>query len=137
MWLARSKRWTIGLVLMGLLVWARPAGATFTQQFTLSSDVTFQGQVSVAMEQWAIFVLTSQASTSPSVAGHVIEANFAIQVLQNPTKWTATAALLIASQGSNPMTPLTVPSTVSDALITTAAGVVLPAMAGYFAVPAQ
>jgi hypothetical protein len=125
------------VVALAIVFAAVSTEATYTQQYTLSSDATFQGQVAVAMEQWAVFVLTSQASTSPSVQGHILQANFAVQVLQNPTKWIPVAALLIASQGSNPMTPLTIPSTVSDALISTAAGVVLPAMSGYFAVPAQ
>lgn len=116
------------LVLAGVLVATAPAQATYTQQFALSQDSTFTGQISVAMLQAAANVMTEAAT----VAGHAQRTSFAVQVIQNPTKWQPVVALLIAAQVNNPMTPLTVPSTVADALIQTAVNAQWSNMAGYF-----
>lgn len=103
------------------------AQATYTQQYALSTDATFQGQVMVAMLQAAANVL-GEATSGP----HAQRAQFAIQVIQNPTKWQPIIAFLIASQSNNPMTPLTVPSTVTDTLVQTAVNAQWSNMAGYF-----
>lgn len=115
------------LVLAALLI-PQPSGATYTQQYVLSQDTVFLGQVSVAMLQAAANVMTEAAT----VAGHIQRAGLAIQVIQNPTKWQPVVALLIAAQNNNPMTPLTVPSTVADSLIQTAVNAQWSNMAGYF-----
>lgn len=118
------------LVLVALLVALLPftASATYTQQFALGQDSTFQGQVAVAMQISAANVMTEAAT----VAGHVQRAQFAKQVIQAPTIWTPIIAQFIAAQTNNAMTPLTVPSTVTDALIQTAMDAQFGNMAGYF-----
>lgn len=102
--------------------------ATYTQQFALASDGVFQGQIMVAMLQTSANVMTEAVT----VAGHVQRTQFAVAVIQNPTKWQAIIAFLIASQSNNPMTPLTVPSTVADALVQTAVDAQFSNMSGYF-----
>lgn len=106
----------------------QPAHATYTQQFTLASDTTFQGQIMVAMLQASANVMTEAVT----VAGHAQRAAFAVQVIQNPTKWQSIIAFLIAAQSNNPMTPLTVPSTVADTLVQTAVDAQFGNMSGYF-----
>lgn len=105
------------------------AQATYTQQYALSQDATFQGQVAVAMLQAAANIMSESVTTQ----GHVLRAAFAVQVIQNPTKWTTVISSLIAAQNNNPMTPLTVPSTVADSLIQTAVNAQWTNLAGYFA----
>jgi hypothetical protein len=122
------------LAAIAVLGIAGTAGATYTQQYTLATDATFEGQITVAMEQAATYSIISEAT---STAGHLTRATFSVQVLQNPTKWTPIVAMLIASQGSNPMTPLTVPSTVADSLVSTAVSAQWSAIAGYYTVAAQ
>jgi uncharacterized membrane protein YebE (DUF533 family) len=120
---------SIALLALGLgLAAATTADATYTQQYALSQDTTFQGQVMVAMLQSSANVMTEAVT----VAGHVARAQFATQVIQNPTKWQSIIAFLIASQSNNPMTPLTVPSTVADSLVQTAVDAQFGNMAGYF-----
>jgi hypothetical protein len=121
------------LVLLILLL-ATSSNATYNQQYLLSQDTTFQSQVAVAMVQQCDYNMLSQANT---VAGHAVEAAFCVQVLQNVTKWVPIVAIIIAGQGTNPMTPLTTPSTVSDALVLTAMGVQWPAISGYFTTAPQ
>lgn len=117
----------VALVFLTLLV-AAPTQATYTQQFALSQDTTFQGQITVAMLQTSANVMTEAVT----VAGHVSRASFATAVMQNPTKWQPILAFLIASQNNNPMTPLTLPSTVTDALVQTAMDAQWSNVAGYF-----
>lgn len=121
-------RLKIGLLLIALLVGVLPAQATYTQQFALGSDSTFQGQVMVAMLQTSANVMTEAAT----VAGHVQRTTFAVRVIQNPTFWNPIIALLLASQANNPMTPLTVPSTVTDSLVQTAMDAQWSNISGYF-----
>lgn len=118
----------IGLLFVALLVAALPAQATYTQQFALGNDSTFQGQVMVAMLQTAANVMTESAT----VAGHVQRTLFAVRVIQNPTFWNPIIAILIASQNNNAMTPLTVPSTVTDTLVQTAMDAQWSNISGYF-----
>lgn len=108
---------------------ATPAQATYTQQYTLSQDSVFQGQVVVAFLQAAANIMSEAATT----LGHQQRTAFAIQLLQNPTKWQPIVSVLIASQNNNAMTPLTVPSTVADSLIQTAVNAQFSNIAGYFA----
>lgn len=82
----------------------------------------------VAELQTAIAVLAE----TPSTTGHLSRAAYAAQVIQNPTKWAPIIAITIAAQNNNAMTPLTVPSTVSDALIQTAMNAQWANMSGYF-----
>lgn len=115
----------LGLVLAAV----QPSSATYTQQAALANDGVFQGQVQVAMLQAAANVMTEATSGS-----HTLRAQFAIQVIQNPTKWTPIVSALIASQNNNPMTPLTpLPSTVADTLVQTAVNAQWSNLAGYFA----
>lgn len=109
-------------------LFATPSQATYTQQFALGQDSVFQGQVAVAMQITAANVMTEAAT----VAGHVQRAFFAKQVIQAPTVWNPIIAQFISAQTNNPMTPLTVPSTVTDALIQTAMDAQFGNMSGYF-----
>lgn len=104
------------------------ADATYTQQFALATDSVFQGQVLVAMLQTSANVMTENVT----IAGHTTRASFAKLVIQNPTFWQPIIAFLIASQSNNPMTPLTVPSTVADSLIQTAMDAQWGNISGYF-----
>lgn len=108
--------------------------ATYDQQYLLSQDTVFQAQIAIGMVAQCDYVMLSQAST---VAGHAVESAFCVQVLQNVPKFVPYVLIVIAGQGSSPMTPLTTPSTVADSLILTAMGVQWPAIAGYFMVAAQ
>lgn len=123
-----TRRLSILLLALALLAIPGPAQATYTQQFALSTDSVFQGQVTVAMLQAAANVMTESVTT----AGHLQRASFAIQVIQGPTKWTPIVSALIAAQSNNAMTPLTVPSTVADSLIQTAVNAQWSNMSGYF-----
>lgn len=105
------------------------AQATYTQQAALAVDGVFQGQVLVASLQAAANVMSEAVTTQ----GHVQRAQFAAAVLQNPTKYEPIISWVIASQSNNPMTPLTVPSTVADSLIQTAVNAQWSNLAGYFA----
>lgn len=111
-----------------ILLVASNSNATYNQQYLLSQDTTFRTQVEVAMIQTSIAV----ASESPATAGHATRAAFAVNVLQNPDKWAPVISIIIASQNNNAMTPLTIPSTVSDTLISTAMNAQWGNMAGYF-----
>lgn len=122
------KRVLLGLVAFALVLTATPARATYTQQYTLSQDAVFQGQVVVAMLQTAANVMTENVT----ITGHGIRASFATQVIRNPTKWQPIIAVLIASQSNNPMTPLTVPSTIADSLVQAAMDAQWPNIAGYY-----
>lgn len=104
------------------------ADATYTQQAALAVDGVFQGQVMVAMLQTSANVMTEAVTT----AGHLQRAAFAVKVIQNPTVWQPILSALLASQGNNPMTPLTVPSTVADTLVQTAMDAQWSNLAGYF-----
>lgn len=116
-------------LLVGLLALVSvSASATYTQQYTLSQDATFQGQVTVAMIQTCANSMTEAAT----IAGHVQRMGLCVQVLQNPTKYTPIFSVVLASQANNPMTPLTVPSTVADSLIQSASDAQLTNIAGYF-----
>jgi hypothetical protein len=118
------------LVLVALLVALLPcaASATYTQQFALGADSTFQGQVAVAMQITAANVMTEAVT----VAGHQARASFAVQVIQNPTKWNPILAQFLAAQTNNAMTPLTLPSTVADTLVQTAMDAQWSNISGYF-----
>lgn len=118
----------IALFAVMITLLAQPSHATYTQQFALGADSTFQGQVAVAMQISAANVMTENAT----IAGHVQRAQFAAQVIQNPTKWNPVIAQLLAAQTNNAMTPLTVPSTVADSLVQTACDAQWSNMAGYF-----
>lgn len=110
------------------LLLAGSASATYTQQFALGNDSTFQGQIMVAMLQSAITVLNENVNTN----GHAVRASFANRVVQNPTFYNPIIAIAVASQTGTPMTPLTVPSTVSDALIQSAMDGQWSSLAGYY-----
>lgn len=118
----------IALFALVLTLLAQPSQATYTQQFALGQDSTFQGQVMVAMLQTAATVLNETAGTN----GHAQRGLFAQRVIQNPTVWNPVIATVIAAQTSNPMTPLTVPSTVSDTLMQTAMDAQWSNLSGYF-----
>lgn len=118
---------TLALVVV-LVLFAQSSQATYTQQFALASDATFQGQVMVAMLQTSANVMTEAAT----IAGHVSRASFATQVLQNPSKFQPIIAFVIAAQSNNPMTPLTIPSTVADSLVQTAMDAQWGNVSGYF-----
>lgn len=124
------KKLLIVLVLAVAFVGASvgPVGATYTQQFALGNDSTFQGQVMVAMIQSCANTMTEAVT----VAGHKERASFCTRVLQSPTFWNPIYSILLASQANNPMTPLTVPSTVADSLVQTASDAQLTNIAGYF-----
>lgn len=122
------RRLRIVLLAASVLLLPLSAQATYSQQYTLSQDSTFQQQIMVAMLQTAIAV----ASEAVTTQGHVTRAAFAVQVLQNPTKWQPIVAIIIASQNNNALTPLTTPSTVADSLIQTAMNAQWSNMAGYF-----
>lgn len=122
------KRTFAALVFAVALLVPFQAQATYTQQFALGNDSTFQGQIMVAMLQTSANVM----SEAVTVTGHVERASFAIQVIQNPTKWNPIISVLIASQNNNPMTPLTVPSTVADSLVQTAVDAQWTNISGYF-----
>lgn len=121
----------IGLFSLAMLIGvvAAPAQATYTQQASLAADGIFQGQVLVAMLQTAANVMSEAVTTQ----GHVARASFATQVIRDPVKWQTIISFLIASQSNNPMTPLTVPSTVADSLVQTAVNAQWSNMSGYFA----
>lgn len=118
------------LVLAAVLVALLPftASATYTQQFALGQDSTFQGQIAVAMQISAANVMTENAT----IAGHVQRAVFAKQVIQSPTIWNPIISQFIAAQNNNAMTPLTVPSTVADSLVQSAMDAQWSNMSGYF-----
>lgn len=107
---------------------ALPASATYTQQFALATDTVFQGQIMIAMLQTSAAVLNETAGTN----GHSARAFFAKQVIQNPTLWNPIVAQVIAAQTGNPMTPLTLPSTVADTLVQTAMDAQWSNLSGYF-----
>lgn len=102
---------------------------SYTQQIALGNDGVFQGQVQVAMLQAAANIMSEAVTTQ----GHLQRAQFATKVIQAPLVWTPIISQLIAAQSNNPMAPLTVPSTVADALIQTAVNAQWSNMAGYFA----
>jgi hypothetical protein len=116
-------------LVVGLALLAVPSQATFTQQSALAIDSVFQGQVLVAMLQTAANIPSEAVTT----VGHLQRAQFALLVLQNPTKWQPIVSMLIASQANNAMTPLTVPSTVADSLILTAMSAQWSNLSGYAA----
>lgn len=122
-----KRRLIAALVFLGLLCTV-PAHATYTQQYALATDPAFQGQVLVAMLQTSANVMTEAVT----VAGHAQRAGFATRVIQDPTKWQAILSFLLASQSNNPMTPLTVPSTIADSLVQTAMDAQWSNVAGYF-----
>lgn len=133
--MSRTRVLRVALLAIGLLIGSTTVGqATYSQQYLLSQDPTFQGQIAVGIVQQCDYNLLSQANT---VAGHAVEAAFCVQVLQNVPKWVGLVSIVIAGQGSSPMTPLTTPSTVADSLILTALGVQWPAIAGYFTTAPQ
>jgi hypothetical protein len=123
----KFKVFTLSLVLAAVLI-APSAQATYTQQAALAVDGVFQGQVLVAMLQASANVMTEAVT----IAGHRERAAFATQIIQTPTKWQPIVSMLLASQSNNPMTPLTVPSTVADTLIQTAVNAQFSNLAGYF-----
>lgn len=116
------------IFVLTILIPASSVQATYTQQFALGADSTFQGQVSVAMLQTAATVLNETAGTN----GHATRALFARQVMQNPTFWNPIISSEVAAQTANPMTPLTVPSTVADTLVQTAMDAQWSNLSGYF-----
>lgn len=120
------KKFAVALLVA--LALATSAEATYTQQYALSQDATFQGQVTVAMIQSCANAMTEAVT----VTGHVQRMTLCTQVLQNPTRYTPIWATVLASQSNNAMTPLTVPSTVADSLIQTASDAQLSNIAGYF-----
>lgn len=122
------RKTILALTVLFTVVGFQPAHATYTQQFALGQDSVFQGQVAVAMQITAANVM-SEAVTQ---AGHKEKAFFAIQVIQNPTKWNPIIAQFIAAQTNNPMTPLTIPSAVVDTLVQSAMDAQFGNMAGYF-----
>lgn len=118
---------TLLTLVLALGVFSR-ADATYTQQFALATDGVFQGQVLTAMIQTCANAMSEVATT----AGHPQRMSLCIQILQNPTKWQPVYSFVLASQANNPMTPLTVPSTVADALVQTASDAQLSNIAGYY-----
>lgn len=116
------------LLTVFVLLVAMPVFGTYTQQYSLSQDATFQGQIMVAMLQTSANVMTENVT----VTGHVQRSTFARDVIQNPSKWQPVIAVLIASQSNNPMTPLTVPSTVADSLVQTAVDAQWSNISGYY-----
>lgn len=111
------------------LVFVAPvAQATYSQQYNLSQDSVFQQQIMVAMLQTSANVMTEAVT----VAGHRERTAFATRVMQNPTVWQPILSFLMASQSNNPMTPLTVPSTVADSLVQTAMDAQWSNVSGYF-----
>lgn len=125
--MSRILRLFVGVMVTGLIV-TQNAQGSYTQQFALGADSTFQGQVMVAMLQTAGTVLNETAGTN----GHNSRGLFAQKVIQNPTFWNPIVSVVIAAQTGNPMTPLTVPSTVSDTLIQTAMDAQWSNLSGYF-----
>lgn len=109
-------------------LFALPTQATYTQQAALAVDGVFQGQVQVAMIQTCANAMTEAAT----ISGHNQRMSLCVQILQSPTKWMPVYAIVLASQVNNPMTPLTVPSTVADSLVQTASDAQLTNVAGYF-----
>lgn len=124
---ARLRRVLLGGV-AALLLAAGGASATYTQQYVLAQDATFQNQVAVALIQSCANAMTEAVT----ITGHIQRMQLCVQVLQNPTKWSPIFAIVLASQSNNPMTPLTVPSTVADSLVQTASDAQLTNVAGYF-----
>lgn len=118
----------IGVVVMMAALMTAPVYASYAQQYGLSQDAVFQQQVLVAMLQTSANIMTEAVT----VAGHAQRANFARTVLQDPAKWQPILAFLLASQSNNPMTPLTVPSTVTDTLVQTAMDAQWSNVSGYF-----
>lgn len=116
------------LTLVLTLTAFQSARATYSQQYALATDTVFQGQVLVAMLQTSANVMTEAVT----VAGHAQRAGFATKVIQNPSIWQPIIAFLIASQSNNPMTPLTVPSTVTDTLVQSAMDAQWGNISGYF-----
>jgi hypothetical protein len=102
--------------------------ATYTQQAALANDGVFQGQVQVAMIQTCANAMTEAVT----VTGHLQRMQLCVRVLQDPAKFMPIFSIVLASQANNPMTPLTVPSTVADSLVQTACDAQLSNMAGYF-----
>lgn len=125
MWRSKVR---VAILACVVLFCATASQATYTQQYLLSQDTAFQQQVMVAMLQTAIAVSAETVTTQ----GHITRAQFAAQVLQNPTKWQPVVAIIIASQNNNPMTPLTTPSTVADSLVQTAMNAQWSNISGYF-----
>ncbi len=119
---------SFGLALLVTVALSTSAGATYSQQVALATDATFQGQVLVAMVISCANAMTEAVTT----AGHAQRTTFCTQVLQSPSKWQPVYAYVLASQTNNPMTPLTVPSTVADTLVQTASDAQLGNVAGYF-----
>lgn len=117
------------LVVALLLAFAVSGEATYDQQYNLSQDSVFQHQVMVASIQTSVAVLAEAAT----VSGHLSRASFAAVVIKDPQKWAPIISIVIASQSNNPMTPVTVPSTVADTLIQTAMNAQWTNMSGYFA----
>jgi hypothetical protein len=100
---------------------------SYTQQFALATDATFLQQVLVAMMNQCATVLTEAAAT----AGHGLRAALAVKVINSPTGLQQQFAYAIITQGG--ITPLTTPSTVTDAAVQAAVAAVWNAIAGYFA----
>lgn len=100
--------------------------SVYTNLCDLATDTVFLKQVLVAMMSQCATVLTE----APTVAGHGKRADLAVQVLQNAPAYQTRFAFAVITQGG--ITPQTVPSTVADAAVQTAVGVVWNAMAGYF-----
>lgn len=120
----------LGIAALALLIvlgYAPKSSATYTQQVALAQDTVFQGQVLVAMIQSCANTMTEAIS----VTGHLLRTQFCAQVLQNPTRWQQVYSYVLASQSNNPMTPLTVPSTVADSLVQTASDAQLLNISGY------
>jgi hypothetical protein len=118
----------IPIVLAILLGLAPSAGATYDQQFLLSQDSVFLHQVTAAEVITSVAVLAE----APTVAGHLSRSAFAGRVIADPQKYAPIIAIVIASQTNNPMTPLTLPSTVTDTLVQTAMNAQWTNMSGYF-----
>lgn len=121
----KLKVLVLALVLVGL---ATGAQATYTQQYALGQDATFQGQVQVAM----VISCANTMTEAVTVTGHGMRATFCARVLQNPTFWVPMYAAVLAAQTNNAMTPLTVPSTVADSLVQVASDAQLTNIAGYY-----
>lgn len=121
-------KWVLSIVVAVCVLAPVQSSATYTQQFALGNDSTFQGQVMVAMLQTCANTMTEAAT----VAGHVQRAAFCTRVMQAPAFWNPIYSILLAAQNNNAMTPLTVPSTVADSLVQTASDAQLTNIAGYF-----
>lgn len=98
----------------------------YSNLYDLSTDSVFLKQVLVAMMAQCAVVLTEAVT----VAGHIMRSDLAVQVLQNAPAYQTRFAFAVITQAG--ITPTTVPSTVPDANVQTAVGVVWNAVAGYY-----